>query len=374
MLGRCLLVSIICLFYTGYANCADSILWKEIQIPMTEADTKGLEAILVWPNTPGKHPLALISHGSPRAAKDRPGMTAISYLPIAMEFARRGFTAAVVLRRGYGQSGGIWNDTYGSCDSPKYLAAGLSSSRDLHATIDYLGTLAQVDTSRMIAVGVSAGGFATVALTADSPPPGLVLAISFAGGRGSTADNTVCDEDALISAFGELGKTSKVPMLWVYAKNDHFFNPELAQKLLEAFNKNGGKATMIQPGPYQKEGHFLFSTTGIPIWTPLVDTFLANHGIALTKTLLPLPQPKNLPAPPNLSSHGKSDFAAYLRSPPHKAFATAVDGSYGWRSGRRSADNAKVEAVDTCESQGTKDCTLYAVDEALVKKPDPDAL
>ena len=42
----------------------------------------------------------------------------------------------------------------------------------------------------MIAVGPSAGGFASVALTAD-PPPGLAAVISFAGGRGSRADDDV---------------------------------------------------------------------------------------------------------------------------------------------------------------------------------------
>ena len=74
----------------------------------------------------------------------------------------------------------------------------------------------------MIAVGHSAGGFASVALSAD-PPPGLVAAISFAGGRGSRADDEVCSEDALVKAFATFGKTSRIPLLWVYAANDRFF-------------------------------------------------------------------------------------------------------------------------------------------------------
>ena len=79
-----------------------------------------------------------------------------------------------------------------------------------------------VSTNGMIAVGVSAGGFASLALTAD-PPPGLAAAINFAGGRGSRADNDVCDEDALVRAFATLGKTSRIPTLWIYAQNDKFF-------------------------------------------------------------------------------------------------------------------------------------------------------
>lgn len=33
---------------------AQPILWQEINIPMPEAGPKGLEGLLVWPNTPGK--------------------------------------------------------------------------------------------------------------------------------------------------------------------------------------------------------------------------------------------------------------------------------------------------------------------------------
>ena len=56
------------------------------------------------------------------------------------------------------------------------------------------------------AVGVSAGGFATVALTA-SAPQGLVAAINFAGGRGSLSADEVCEEDdgwdALLASLPE---------------------------------------------------------------------------------------------------------------------------------------------------------------------------
>lgn len=349
-------------FFFSTTLAAQPIHWQELTIPMPEADPKGLETILVWPNTPGKHPLALISHGSPRDAKERAEMTAVSFLPIAMEFARRGFAAAVVLRRGYGNSGGNWVESFGHCQETHYLQSALESSKDLHAAIRYLATLPQVDTSRMIAVGVSAGGFATVALTADEPPKGLMAAISFAGGRGSPASNTVCQEDLLISTFGELGKTSRVPMLWIYAENDHFFNPETAKQFYTAFKNNGGNATFIQTEKFGDEGHYLFSALGIPVWTPLVDDFLKKQHLTLLKQPLPISIPKLNP-PSQLSAKNQKVFTTYLLSAPHKAFAVADDGAFGWRSGRRTVEDAKNAALSYCQKYTTAECKIYSIDD-----------
>jgi dienelactone hydrolase len=356
------ILGIICcsiLLLINTAAQAQSIRWQETTIPMPEAGPKGLETLLVWPDLPGKHPLALISHGSPRLASQRAEMTAMSFLPIATEFARRGFAVAVVLRRGYGRSGGGWAEGYGSCQATNYKRAALASSADLHAAIDYLSTLPQFDVDRMIAVGVSAGGFATVALTADSPPKGLVAAISFAGGRGSSASNTICQENALVSTFGFLGQTSRTPMLWIYAKNDHFFNPAAAARFLHAFNANGGNATLVETPAFDTEGHTLFSTAGIPVWSPIVDHFLTSQHLVLLNEKLPLPPVEKQKPPSQLSIKNKKEFDRYLASPPHKAFAVDKQGAFGWSSGRHTVDEAKKKALTTCQKFSTSHCELY---------------
>ena len=92
-----------------------------------------------------------------------------------------------------------------------------ASAADLRAAVDAMSRRADVTTQGMIALGLSAGGFASIALSAD-PPPGLAAVINFAGGRGSRADDDVCDEAALVRAFAAMGKTSRIPMLWVYAE------------------------------------------------------------------------------------------------------------------------------------------------------------
>jgi dienelactone hydrolase len=363
------LIVIVLLYFAVYSHAIASpqITYKETRIPMAEAGSNGLEALLVWPNDSKSHPIALISHGSPRDGKARAKMSAIASLPIAMEFARRGYAVAVVMRRGYATSGGGWAEELGNCNNSNYARSAAAASKDLHTIIQYLGTLPQFDVHTIVAVGVSAGGFSTVALTADHPPPGLVAAISFAGGRGSKANDTVCSPDRLVETVGSFGKTSRVPMLWVYAENDHFFNPALAQRMYAAFTKNGGNATFIAAPAYGNDGHFLFSTAGIPIWTPMIDQFLQSHHLTFVDALLPLPDVSNLKTPSNLSQHGKTDFANYVKSAPHKAFAISPTGAYGWRTGQRSIEDAKQDAIAYCKKHTHDDCNVIAVDDEMIK-------
>jgi hypothetical protein len=101
---RAPLLCVVAAFVLQGSAAAQSIVREELRIPMAGAGPSGLEALLVRPNEAGKFPLVLINHGSPRDARDRPGMTPLAYVPQAVEFARRGFAAMVVMRRGYGDS------------------------------------------------------------------------------------------------------------------------------------------------------------------------------------------------------------------------------------------------------------------------------
>jgi dienelactone hydrolase len=338
---------------------AEELSRRELRIPMPEAGPGGLEALLVFPNDGGRHPLVLLSHGSPRSADDRPQMTALQFLPQAMEFARRGWTAAVVLRRGYGSSGGGWAEAWGDCKHADFLTASRAQVADLRAAIRFLATAPEVDASRILAVGHSAGGFATTALTAE-PPPGLVAAINFAGGRGSVSPDSVCAEGSLLESFKVFGATSRAPMLWVYSQNDHFFGPAQAQRFREAFESGGNKVRYIALPPFGEEGHDVF-LRGLSVWTPLVDEFLKGLHLTLRKTPLPLPSPPNVKPPPTLSDKGRDDFQRFLSAPPHRAFAVSPTGGWGWRSGRRTADEARAGALNNCQHS---DCQLFMVDDA----------
>lgn len=290
-------------------------------------------------------------------------MTPLGMLPEALEFARRGWAALIVMRRGYGNSDGGWAETYGACNNPDYIAAGKAGAEDLRLSLQMVSHRPDVDPARMIAVGVSAGGFATVALTAD-PPPGLVAAISFAGGRGSLQPDRDCRADRLIAAFRVFGQHSRIPMLWVYAANDHFFGPPLAQQFHEAFTAGGGRVDFVAAPAFGNDGHGLFSAAGIPEWTHYVDAFLHRQNLTLRNTPPPLPVP-NLAAPRELGANGRSAFTTYLADPPHKAFAMAPSGAFGWKSGARSADLARASALQFC-TQHAKGCHILFVDDAAV--------
>ncbi len=331
---------------------------------MPQAGPKGLQVLLVYPVGPGKHPLAVLSHGSPRNSALRAQMTPFQMVPQAIEFARRGWVAAIVMRRGYGTSGGDWAEDFGSCSHARYQAAGVAARDDLRAAIDAISNLPQVDGSRILAVGVSAGGFATVALTA-APPPGLVAAISFAGGRGSISPDTVCDETSLIAAFRAFGASARTPMLWVYAGNDHFFSPALAQRLLTAFEQGGDKVQFVQPAPFGEDGHALFSQQGVQIWTPIVDAFLQSQNMKLLDAPLAVAAPPDLQPPRSLSGDGRAAWKTYLAAPSHKAFAVSPSGRYGWRTARANTNEAQAAALANC---GSADCAIVAIDDAMVSR------
>jgi dienelactone hydrolase len=342
------------------APAAELVFVREmLRIPAPGAGARGLEAMLVRPVEAGRYPLVLLNHGSPRSASDRPAMTPLAFLPQAMAFARRGWAAAVVMRRGFGDSGGGFAERIGPCDDPDYVASGLAAAADLRAAVTRLAKRPDIDASRIMSVGLSAGGFATVALTAD-PPRGLVAAINFAGGRGSPKDGNVCTEARLVGAYAAFGKRSRIPMLWIYADNDRYFGPALAKRFHAAFVAGGGLAQFIAHPAFGDDGHRLFAQ-GIALWTPHVDAFLRLHGLTLRETLLPVPVARIAP-PPQLSENGRRHFADFLASGPHRAFAVSPRGAFGWRSGRRTVEAAKRGALEYCRKHAG-DCAVFAVDD-----------
>jgi dienelactone hydrolase len=336
-------------------------------LALSGANAQPLEALLVRPSGSGRYPLILINHGSPRAANMRPDMEAATYIPIANEFARRGFAALIVMRRGYGSSGGNWAEAYGRCENPDYTKAGKAAAADLAAAIAHMSSRPTIDKSRIISIGVSAGGFATVALTADAPP-GLVAGINFAGGRGSRDTDDVCEEDELVSAVGTFGRTSRVPMLWVYSQNDKFFGPALARKMRDAFKEGGGNVEFIAAPAFGTDGHRLFSPDSISAWTPYVDRFLAKLPTQPAATPSPAPTPSRETAAPktasvapsHLNARGKRAFESYLAAKTNKAFAASPDGSFGWRTGRSTIEEAKKEALELCE-ENADDCEIISI-------------
>jgi len=343
---------------------AEELRFDTIQIPVSAPGgirSVELEAMVVRPDDGVAHPLAVLNHGSPRSADDRATMSPYRMWPQAVAFARRGWAVVVPTRRGYGASQGDWAEGYGSCSNPDYAAAGRQGASDIAAVARYMSGQSYVSKGKWISVGHSAGGFATVALAAEAPSD-LAAAIAFAPGRGSTAPDEVCGEQQLVAAFAQYGTTSRVPLLWVAADNDHFFGPRLVPLLTGAFSSAGGKLTFVKTAAFGDDGHQLFTAaSGMPIWSPIVDRFLAANDLALRDRLIDVTLP-NVAAPAGLNSNGRDTFKTYLESGPNKAFAVADGGSrFGWATGRRTADDARKAALDYCTSGTTAKCRVVNV-------------
>jgi dienelactone hydrolase len=338
---------------------------RELFIPWTQAAPNGLDALLVYADVPGQHPFVVLTHGSSRKPEEHAEVTPWGFLPQAQWFARRGFVVLVVVRRGYGRSGGEQDGRHaGHCPATDYQSAAEYSAQDLHVAMDYARTLPNVDPQHAIAVGVSTGGLATVALTALNPP-GLLAGINFAGGRGSQADHDVCNPDDLIHTYKSFGKRSRVPMLWLYAQNDKFFWPELAQKFDSAFRSPGGNDQLVLAPPIGDDGHSLFRHPSA--WSDTVDAFLIAHQLNPLPQPFPEIRPPNIPPPPGLSDTGQRDWENYLLLGPHKAFAVSPH-HWGFSTAQMTTDDARHKAIGNCRhnDQNHEECAVVSVDNGEV--------
>ena len=179
----------------------------------------------------------------------------------------------------YGATGGPWTEGYDGCANADYFKAGLETAHQINAIVDYATKLPNVKPTDVIVVGQSAGGWGTIAYS-SLPHPSVSAFINMAGGRGGHYQhkpNNNCQSQNLVTASGQYGKTSRVPMLWIYARNDTFFAPSIADAMYKSFIDAGGKAQLIHPDKYGHDGHHLFlGAGGSEIWGPLVENYLSQ--------------------------------------------------------------------------------------------------
>jgi dienelactone hydrolase len=321
----------------------------------------GYDAMVVRPVRGGQFPLLILSHGSPRDSADRAKRRVATWTAVAIEFARQGYAAAAFLRHGFGATGGRMLDGHGGCKNPNYRDAGVKTAAQIAEAIAALRQQSYVDATRIVAVGQSAGGFGALAL-ASIPPDGLVAVLNFAGGRGSPRPDEVCIEDRLVEAVAAYGTTARVPALFVYSENDHYFRPELARRMFDAWTGAGAPGTFVAAPPFGADGHMLFGAAGLPIWRGYVVSFLRERGLPAWSATPPDHTPK-VPPPAGLPERGRTSFAAYLRSLSyHKAFALSADGRFAWESGFARREEAAAAALKRCEARGP--CRVVLIDDA----------
>ena len=339
---------------------------KQMWIHVPAAFPNGLDALEVYVDRPGRHPLVVLTHGTSDKPEERAHVTPWAQLGPAEWFARRGYVAIAVVRQGYGRSGGKQDSTNGGCGSThgSFEQTGEASAEDLRDVMKFAQGLPEVDPDTMLSAGVSTGGFAQVALSAN-PPKGLKAAISFAGGRGGDGHEHNCDLGGLIDAFHDFGKSAHkhgdLPMLWIYSENDHWFTPAMAQQFDAAYKKGGGVDQFVMAPPDGEDGHHLYGH--VAAWSDTVTAFLqAQNLLPLGDTVLPGPAPPDLPMPAALGDKDKEMWRRFLLAPPYKTLAVNERGQLLLQAAGFDQSLADDEALDRCRKAngGGHRCTIVA--------------
>jgi dienelactone hydrolase len=265
------------------------------RIPIRDAGGIGvrlIEANLYQPPGDRRRPLVILNHGTSRIFSERQRLRPDWGLRLTVFFLGEGYAVVTPLRRGYGRSPGDPDERVSGCVDPDYADAGRRVARQIREVADYLAQQRFVMPGRTVVAGQSAGAFASLAL-GGANPPGILAIVNFAGGRGSISDQNICGENRLVAAFGEFGRTARLPTIWLYARNDRFFWPALVDRFHRAYTEAGGRADLHYVPEFGRDGHgFHRLAAAEPHWQPLVRDFLRrlNTGAAPATTIPSLPE------------------------------------------------------------------------------------
>ena len=277
MRGLCLSALVLVALVSGAEAAGEDLL-----VPMTVKGLFGDKTIFLAateyvPEGEGPFPAIVISHGTPATAAEREKVTA-KYPSASAALVKMGFVVVNPLRRGYGKSGGTYEEDTDRC---RFFAdAGLEIAKDIGAAVAYLRKHPKVDPDRIVLVGQSGGGWGSLAAATrdDVPIRGVVNFAGGLGGKVGGVPHNNCQPDWLVAASAKFGKGARVPSLWVYTENDQYFGPDLSRRMHAAYTEAGGKATYVLLPPFREDGHMLFGH-GVALWQDRVETFLREIGV-----------------------------------------------------------------------------------------------
>ncbi|WP_085317221.1 alpha/beta hydrolase family protein [Derxia lacustris] len=261
---------------------------QRIPVPGAGAFGGDLEMVaqVYRPDGPGPFPVLVFSHGRVGTAFERLHMK--QPLPAARvrEWLQRGYAVVAPFRPGYGETGGAdaessgaRHDADGSCTArPDPSRTALAGRRAMLAAIDWVRAQPWAQADRLLLEGQSAGGLTTVALCAANPP-GVVGCINFAGGAGGSpaTQGRVCSPELLEALYGEFGRTTRLPNVWLYSANDQYWGEAAPRSWHAAFAAGGSPTTFIAlPALPGADGHLAFYR-GPRLWrAPLADWLMRN--------------------------------------------------------------------------------------------------
>lgn len=294
----------------GGVTAAQTLAYMNEKVTMApvESDSQRivLETTIFKPNGDGPFPVVVINHAKSKGLAPKNHDRA-RYLFVTREFIRRGYVVVLPMRQGFSKSGGVYVDT--NCDIE---ADGNIQANNIQGAIGYLKREPYVDGDRIVLVGYSHGGLATLAVGARNIP-GVRGLINFAGGiRINECEGW---RSSLVWAVTRYARFTRIPSLWFYGDNDSVFPPYIADWMYQQYNKAGGKARLINFGKFSGDAHLMFDTTeGLPIWVPEVEKFLESLGLPYKPTIAvsdkpTIPNEKSRDVPRN----GKDPFFKWER-------------------------------------------------------------
>jgi dienelactone hydrolase len=318
----------------------------------------------------GRLPVAIITHGQAREAEQRERVSARGYMRTAREFARRGWLAVVVVRRGFGRSQGNAPFVRRGCRDGNFAPALDDDADDLEAAMKAVGRRADADLNQVIALGVSVGGAAVLALAARNPP-GLRAVVNVSGGiRPLSQDGGPgirCTPEDLVGLFADLGKRSRMPSLWLYAENDSLFPADYVRGLHEAYVAKGGHTDFHMFEPIGTDGHNMFThADGMLRWIPALDRFLRANKLP---TYDPAPLDA-LSGELGLNAQGRALLARYYGRPTDKILV--MSNSKRWQSikyGAADLDVAEKQGLEECAAKVNEPCRIVLRNFEVVREP-----
>ena len=371
MRAKLLFVLISILLATAPAAAEERLILEETVLSV---DIKGkpyrLEALVAKEaGADGRRPVAIITHGQAREAEQRERVAARAHLRTAREFARRGWLAVVVVRRGFGRSEGKEPYVLRGCRNGDYSSLD-DQADDLEAAIGAIGRRPDADVGQIIALGLSVGGAAVLNLAARGPA-GLRAVVNVSGGVRTLPREggppVTCKPEDLVPVFARMGERSRVPTLWLYAENDSFFPGDYVRQLHEAYAGKGGRTAFHMFEPIGDDGHNMFGhVDGMLRWIPALDRFLRANKLptydpapieAMVKALA-------LPAPV------RAILTRYEGRPTEKALALSRSNRIAYAQfGSADLDETEGKARAACEERAKEPCRIVLRNFEVVKEP-----
>lgn len=165
-----------------------------------------------------------------------------------------------------------------NCQVSEWFAALPQSLQDLDAVMEFAEKIPGAIPGAVTLVGVSRGGFLSVAYAAEGKHKSKIRSVvNFVGGWVAQAEDQ-CPQDFNAIAFERYGMETKIPMLWLYGADDLFYGNSSVNSYIDIFKKAGGIADFHLIEGVPENGHWLAQYP--PKWRRLVDDFLRSTNSA----------------------------------------------------------------------------------------------